>query len=119
MSLPVRCLVPEMDPSRPPVVCSEPSLGREEAFRDLLLTTSQRLSEHDTEQLAFLTEPSGAKGSPLQLLTTLRNRGQFCPLTGSRLEYLLRKINRHDLADQVGEYVERFPDKRKLAALSL
>ena len=94
-------------------VCGEmPERG--EAFKNLLLLTAQRMKQEDSEQLAFLTTSSTpVGGSNLQLLQSLRNSGEFGPFAGSRLEELLRKINRYDLADGVSKYVEVYPDSKR------
>ena len=94
-------------------VCSEMS-DREEAFKNLLLLTAQRMKQEDSENLAFLTSNSTPVGeSRLKLLESLRNSGEFGPFAASRLAKLLKKINRHDLADGVSEYMEVYPDSKR------
>ena len=84
---------------------------RDELFKDLLLSISKQLSQDNVDQLKYLTE-CHCYAKPLQLLTALRNKGMFSPTNCSPLEELLKKIERHDLADDVkNKYVAIYPDQ--------
>lgn len=89
----------------------EPFDSRDQPFKDMLLAVSKQLSEHDVEQLKYLTEcRCGCK--PLELLTALRNKGMFSPINCAPLRDLLKKIERHDLADDVkNKYMTLYPDQ--------
>ena len=88
--------------------------GRDQAFRDLLFSVSKQLSESDVEVLRYLADLGGQAASckGLELLKAVRNKGMFSPNSCSPLAELLRKIERHDLADEVtNKYVAVFPDQ--------
>ena len=89
---------------------------RDQPFRDLLLSVSKQLSESDdVEGLRYLADLGHSPScSALELLKAMRNKGMFSPHFCSRLAELLRKIARHDLADEVmNKYVAVFPDQGK------
>ena len=89
---------------------------RDQPFRDLLLSVSKQLSESDNvEGLRYLADLGHSPScSALELLKAMRNKGMFSPHFCSPLAELLRKIERHDLADEVmNKYVAVFPDQGK------
>ena len=89
---------------------------RDQPFRDLLLSVSKQLSESDNvEGLRYLADLGHSPCcSALELLKAMRNKGMFSPHFCSPLAELLRKIERHDLADEVmNKYVAVFPDQGK------
>ena len=89
--------------------------GRDGSFKAMLLALSKQLSDHDVEELQYLTECKRCGGKPLELLTFLRNKGAFSPHNCSPLQELLKKIDRHDLADDVNsKHVAQYPDQREL-----
>ena len=92
---------------------------RDQPFRDTLLAISKQLSEEDVEQLIYLTDHhSNGSCKPLELLTALRNKGVFSPLYCSPLADLLKKIDRHDLADEVrNKYVAIYRDTSKSVSI--
>lgn len=95
-----------------PMACSEPPIGdREEAFKDLLLNVSQKMSKDNANQISFYAE-CNLPGTPsaLEVLLELRRVGAFSPRSCAHLEILLRKINRCDLADIVVEHMGKYPD---------
>ena len=94
-----------------PMACSEPpALRREDAFTDLLLTLSHKMSPDNAKELSFAAECS-LPGTPttLDVLQDLRKRGVFSPQSCDHLEGLLRRIHRCDLADLVGRYMKDYP----------
>ena len=97
-----------------PSFVSTESQNRKQAFKVLLLKVSDKLEKKDMEKVGFCMEMPNLESSytSLQLLEHLWRKGKFSPLTCSRLEDLLKEIGRHDLAAEVGRYLERYPDKR-------
>ena len=84
---------------------------KDEVFKDMLLSISKQLSQDNVDQLQYLTE-CHSHSKPLELLTALRNKGTFSPANCSPLEELLKKIERHDLADDVkNKYTSFYPDQ--------
>lgn len=93
-------------------MAGDSSTSRDQPFRDLLLSVSKQLSESDVEELRYLGDHQYSCKA-LELLKALRNKGMFSPNRCSRLAELLRKIDRHDLADEVmNKYVAVFPDQQ-------
>ena len=95
-----------------PMACSEPPTGdREGAFKDLLIEISQKMDKDNANQLSFRAE-CNLPGTPsaIEVLKELRKQGVFSPRSCANIEALLRKISRWDLADLVGEYMEKYPD---------
>ena len=117
MRIPAR-LEKRSAPSARSIMAGEAAAGgRGRPFRDLLLSVSKQLSEEDVEQLRYLADcPSTSCKQPLELLKAMRNKGMFSPLFCSPLPELLRKVDRHDLADEVTDkYVVLYPDQREFS----
>lgn len=96
---------------------------REHQFRDLLLSISRQLKRQDVKDLSYLvnlTDDDDVAWKPLDLLKAIRNKGQFSPFYCSPLAELLRKIERHDLADEVtNQYVILHPDQSMSQSFSI
>lgn len=92
--------------------------SRDRSFKAMLLAVSKQLSEHDMDQLQYLAECKRRVWKPLELLTALRNKGTFSPHNCAPLQELLKKIDRHDLADDVeNKHLAEYPDQRELTIL--
>lgn len=93
-----------------PMACSEPPVHREAAFTDLLLNLSHKMSSENVQELSFVTE-CGLTGTltALEVLKELRNQGVFSARSCANLDVYLRRIQRCDLADLVGQYMEVYP----------
>ena len=106
-----------------PMACSEPPpVRREDAFRDMLLTVAQKMTEENASELAFAASCNlSGKLSALNVLEKLLREGVFSPYSCNNLEALLRRINRCDIADIVKSYCQ-LPDppttRRKLEPAS-
>lgn len=94
-----------------PMACSEPPpVHRDDAFKELLLKLSQKMSQENARELSFMAE-SGLPGTttPLDVLIELQKQGVFSPRSCDYLEGHLRKISRWDLADVVRQYMDSYP----------
>lgn len=84
------------------------STGLEEEFRYTLLMIGTKLSSTDCHGLRFvhdMAETSGEKGVPgLDILKGLISSGHFDALNPDKLQEILTKIGRKDLANLVKEY---------------
>ena len=97
-----------------PLACSEtPVAAREDAFKDLLLDISQKMSKDNVTALAYIADPAAPAGSSfsaLELLQLLERQGTFSDRSCGKLEEHLRRIGRYDLAQSVQDYTERYPE---------
>ena len=94
-----------------PMACSEPpAVRREDAFTDLLLTLSHKMSQDNAKELSFAGECSLPETpAALDVLQDLRKGGVFSPQSCDNLAGLLRRIHRCDLADLVAQYMKDYP----------
>ena len=96
-----------------PVVCSEPPpVDRDEAFKDLLMNIARKMDRDNCSQLAYAAECNSAT-TALDVLRELENKGTFCARSCGRLEELLRRIERCDLAETVVRHRDSYPDQRR------
>ena len=95
---------------------------RKYAFRKLLVTVSEKLTESEAGQIEFLRElpKSTTRREGLDVLAELRKRGEFSSKKVQPLIDLLQEIKRHDIAEYVRDsYQATNPDISKLEGAGL
>ena len=92
-------------------MASDEAPTKEGAFKDPIVTISQKMSSENVSELKFLVEfrPSDTRIA-IDLLSEMREVGIFSHYSCSPLERLLRKIKRLDLSEMVKDYLSRYPD---------
>ena len=96
---------------------------RKYAFRKLLVTVSEKLTESEARQIEFLRElpkSTTRMREGLDVLAELRKRGEFSSKKVQPLIDLLQEIKRHDIAEYVRDsYQATNPDISKLEGAGL
>lgn len=106
--------------SKCPLKMEETVSGADTEFRYLLVRLGRQLHSHDCEGLIFVHKipdlPSKKCDVGLHTLSSLEAMGFFDPFSPEKLQDILSKIGRKDLANEVKEYKESavFKKARKL-----